>query len=499
MNDGECHRADEAGRGGVGPGPRGRSASATAPTRLGAAVAVVSAAMAPAEALAHAADRGHVMLLPTGYYLVGGGLSVALSVLVLGLVPSRPLRSLAAARLPVASVPDSLRLATSAVSFLFLACIVLAGFLGSRDPLSNPLPLVIWTIFWVGVTLLQGVLGDIWRWLDPWHAPSRAIAAIVGRAAVWRLPGSWGYWPAAVQFLAFAWFELVHPSPDDPAVLALAVSGYFGVNLAASVVFGHDDWSRRGEALSALMRLVACMGIVEQVRRGRGRLRLRLRLWGAGIVSARPLPLSGTVFLLMALASVSFDGLMRTFFWLGLTGVNPLEFPGRTAVADINGAGLVAAIVALPFAFLGAVVLGRRLAGSRTTVRQATGALAWSMIPISLAYHFSHYLTALVINGQYALAALSDPLMTGVDLFGTAGMHVQAGALLGAEAAWLVWNLQAIAIVVGHLVAVLAAHVIAARLEPAPRAALLSQAPLGALMVAYTVFGLWLLSSPTGF
>src|SRR5690606_5920082 len=108
--------------------------------------------------------------------------------------------------------------------------------------------------------------------------------------------------------------------------------------------------------------------------------------------------------------------------------------------------------------------LGGWLAGQGVRTADAAGALVWSIIPISMAYHFSHYLTALVVDGQYALAALSDPLMSGADLFGAAGMHVQAGVLMGAESAWLVWNLPAAAIVGGHLLAVLVAHVVAFRL-----------------------------------
>jgi len=55
---------------------------------------------------------------------------------------------------------------------------------------------------------------------------------------------------------------------------------------------------------------------------------------------------------------------------------------------------------------------------------------------------------------------------------------------------------QAGAIVCGHVFAVLAAHRLASRLYGRPRAALLSQLPLTLLMVAYTVLGLWLLSTP---
>ena len=34
-------------------------------------------AFIPTQALAHASDRGHVLLLPTGYYVLGGALAVA--------------------------------------------------------------------------------------------------------------------------------------------------------------------------------------------------------------------------------------------------------------------------------------------------------------------------------------------------------------------------------------------------------------------------------------
>ena len=463
------------------------------------AAAGVVVAFVPGDAFAHAADRGHVLLLPTGHYIVGGGLAVALTFAVLALAPASPLERLARARLELGSLPAWPRLAGSCLCALLLAALVAAGVLGSRDPLSNPLPLMVWTVFWVGLTLLQGTLGNLWRWIDPWYAPWRALRATLGgRLAARELPVRWGYWPAIVQFLAFAWFELVYPAPDDPGRLAIAVSGYFAANLVAMLVFGHETWSRRGECLSVFLTMIAKLAVVQPRTTGSGRRAAALCLPGAGLVGAPPLPPSGVLFLLLALSTVSFDGLMRTFFWLGLIGVNPLEFPGRTAVMASSSLGLVAMFAALSGAFFGAVALGERLAGSSGSVIRAAGALVWSIIPISMAYHFSHYLSALVINGQYALAALSDPLMNGADLFGTAGMHVQAGVLMGAESAWLLWNLQAAAIVGGHLLAVLVAHVVAFRLHGDAAAAVRSQAPLAMLMVAYTVFGLWLLSSPTG-
>ena len=200
---------------------------------------------------------------------------------------------------------------------------------------------------------------------------------------------------------------------------------------------------------------------------------------------------------LAALASVSFDGLSRTFFWLGANGVNPLEFPGRSALVRVNGAGLLLAMAVLVLAYFAAIAAGERLAGRRRGIGGPAGLLVWSIVPIALAYHIAHYMTALAVNGQYALVALSDPFSRGWNLFGTAGLHVDAGVVMGAGAAWLIWNSQAAAIVLGHMIAVLVAHRLSFRLHETSRAAVLGQLPLAALMVGYTVLGLWLLSTPT--
>lgn len=463
--------------------------------RAAALAGIVPACAAfPAEALAHASDRGHILLLPTGHYLAGGAVAVALTFLVLAFVPQRALERPFGWRLALGALPEALRLPLSALSLAFLVFLVAAGLFGSPDPLTNPLPLMVWAMFWVGMTLAQCVFGDVWRWLDPWYAPWRALAALTGRDIRRAdLPGRLGYWPALAQFLAFAWFELVHPAPDDPALLARVVCVYFLVNLAGAFVFGHEAWSRQGECLSAFLRMVARLGIVEGRRDGDGRVRLFLCLPGAKLAGAAPLPASGALFLLLALSSVSFDGLMRTFFWLGLIGVNPLEFPGRSAVMVNSSVGLVAAFVLLAAAFFLTVALGERLAGGKSDtwaeVLAAAGALVWSIVPIAAAYHAAHYLPSLVVDAQYALAALADPS-------GSSHLHVHAGALMGADRVWLLWNLQAGAIVGGHLLAILLAHLIAFRLHGTAVRTARSQLPLALLMIGYTVLGLWLLAAP---
>jgi hypothetical protein len=446
----------------------------------------------PSAAFAHASERGYVLLLPTGYYLVGGACAVIISFLALFLLPRNPLETLAAWRLPLFRVPTDLRLLTSAISFFVMLMLIAAGIFGSRDPLSNPLPLTVWTLIWIGITLIQGVIGNLWRWIDPWYAPVRLATSAIKLPNL-PYPHRLYYWPALALFAGFVWFELIDLAPDDPYRLAIVVLAYWLVTFMAVLSFGYDTWSRHGEFLSVFLRFVSRFGIFER-REAVGTSLVALCLPGAKLWAAKPLPLSGVLFLLAVLASVSFDGFSRTFFWLGANGINPLEFPGRSAMQTINATGLVLMFAALTCAFLVSVAIGRSIVGSVSLVH-AAGLLVWSIVPIALAYHFAHYLTALLVNGQYALVALSDPFGLGWNLLGTAHMQVAAGVVMGSDNAWLVWNAQAIAIIGGHVVAVIVAHMLSFRAFGARSIA--AELPLTLLMIGYTVFGLWLLSTPT--
>jgi hypothetical protein len=486
----------------VRPASASRSFERLGETVRGAAVnglvAIAILVASGAAAFAHASERGHVLLLPSGHYIVAGAAAVAASFLALVILPSRALSRLASARAELFRLPDAARPFTSLAAFAILVALIAAGFLGSRDPLSNPLPLTVWTLLWVGLTLVQGLAGNLWGWINPWLGPLWLAQKLGWPARLARLPAPLGYSPALVLFAGFAWFELIDIAPDDPARLAAATGIYAAFTIVMALVFGHREWTRRGEFLSVVFAMIARFAILQgRPSEGGSGTRLVLNAPAAALASVRTLPMSGVLFLLFALASVSFDGLSRTFFWLGLVGVNPLEFPGRSAVVGVNSLGLLGAFVALAAAFLASVFAGERMARKRLPIWPAAGLYVWSIVPIALAYHFAHYLTALLVNGQYALVALSDPFSLGWNLFGSAHLSVSVGIARGSSAAWTLWNAQAAAIIAGHVLAVLVAHLLAARLHPEGRDAALSQLPLTVLMIAYTILGLWLLSTPT--
>ena len=230
------------------------------------------AAVAAPAALAHAGERGFILLLPTGLFQAGGTIAVAVSFLVVIWIRASALRRTferaSRALFPVPRGHFGWNVAASAV----LVALVAAGLAGSRDPLANPLPLSVWTLMWVGLTFAHAVLGYLWPVVNPWTAFARLVRRLLGRtggddAGVLDWPGALGAWPAVALLVLFAWFELVHPAPQDPAILAFAVAGYSVCTVTGMVLFGNATWERNVEIFSRFFRIVswiAPLGTIEE-------------------------------------------------------------------------------------------------------------------------------------------------------------------------------------------------------------------------------------------
>jgi hypothetical protein len=104
-------------------------------------------------------------------------------------------------------------------------------------------------------------------------------------------------------------------------------------------------------------------------------------------------------------------------------------------------------------------------------------------------YMTAHYLSYLIEQGQRTILQLSDPMVRGDNLLGTADLSVNY---------WLSFHpsllavLKVLAVVVGHVVGVVAAHDRAITLLPA-RHHVTGQIGMLVVMVAYTASGLYLL------
>jgi len=75
-------------------------------------------------------------------------------------------------------------------------------------------------------------------------------------------------------------------------------------------------------------------------------------------------------------------------------------------------------------------------------------------------------------------------------------VHAGSPMGLGHDMVVMIYRVQTAIIVIGHIIATLTAHRIMSALMEDRRLAVISEIPLAALMVGYTVFGLWLLSTP---
>ena len=113
-----------------------------------------------------------------------------------------------------------------------------------------------------------------------------------------------------------------------------------------------------------------------------------------------------------------------------------------------------------------------------------------TLVPIAAVYVLAHYFSLLAYNGQAIAYLASDPLGKGWDLFGTADKAIDYG-VIGATA---IWYVQVGVLVAGHVCGLILAHDRALVLYGKARAATTSQYWMLAVMVAFTTFGLCLLS-----
>jgi hypothetical protein len=136
---------------------------------------------------------------------------------------------------------------------------------------------------------------------------------------------------------------------------------------------------------------------------------------------------------------------------------------------------------------MGACALARSMVAAP---RSLAPEFVLSLVPIALVYEVAHYFSLFVIQGQFAIPLLSDPLGRGWDLLGTAAVTPNLAPLSPNT----IWYVQAGALVAGHVAGLAVAHDRAIEIFEDRGDALRSQYAMLALMVLYTVGGLWLLS-----
>jgi len=469
--------------------------------RAAALVAAVTAStlVAPDPAAAHGlVGRAD---LPIPYWLFGWAAAVVLIVSFAGLATLW--------QTPKLEPDDGFRPAPDGLSFTLvnpateffagfvgvalLGVTIWAGLAGVQAPQANFAPTFIYVIFWVGLVPVSILFGDVFRALNPWRAIARA-AGFVASSISGPMPRPFAYpewlgrWPAAAGLLGFAWMELAYRNGSDPSTLAIAALVYSAITLLAIACFGTEAWISRGEAFGVYFNLFSRLSPVVVKE---GRLGVRKPLSGA----AQLVPLPGTIALLaVMIGTVMFDGASEGKPWVDIAPdiqdffLNTINLGPASSLEVTFSIGMVIALgIVTGIYFMG--IAGVRTIDDRPLMDIAR-TFVHTLVPIAAAYVLAHYFSLLAYNGQSILYLASDPLGKGWDLFGTADKSIDYSVV----SATAVWYVQVGVLVTGHVCGLILAHDRALAVYKKARVATTSQYWMLAVMVAFTTFGLFLLS-----
>lgn len=348
------------------------------------------------------------------------------------------------------------------------------------DLVTNPVFGTFYVLLWVGIVPASLLFGRIFWALSPARTVNLLFARATGGDPARGLtpyPERLGNWPAAIGLFGFVWLELVSPHSAYLGPVRIWVALYFAAMLIGSAVFG-DTWLSRADPFQVYSDLLAKLSF--WARRDDGTLVWRSPL--ANLASTKPRPgLVATVAVLFG--STAFDSYKDTVRWVKF-------------VSDLGADVELLNTLAL-FGFCTAIGVSFTVATRTTSVDPETGPkhtflprlLAHSVVPIIVGYMTAHYLSYFVEQGQTTLIQLSDPMVKGQNLLGTANWPVSY---------WLSYHpttladIKVLAVVCGHIVGVIAAHDRALELLPR-RHQVVGQLGLLVIMVAYTATGLYLL------
>lgn len=396
--------------------------------------------------------------------------------------PGRP----APALLDKVTGSPAFAVALRTLGMLLAAYTAVAAVFG-KDSLTNPFFGIVYVWWWVGLVFASALLGPVWRTISPVRTINAALARIAGSdpdEGLFRYPERLGHWPAALGLFAFVWLELASTHPTELGAVRLWCAIYFGIMLIGGAVFGNRFYESADpfEVYSTLIAKLSPWDRETAPAEAGDRSRLMVRSPLANLSTVEPRP--GLVAVVAVLfGSTAFDSFAESTFWVK-TFQN-----ASVSKFVLDNAALLAFCVAAGALF----ALGSALTPSAGEVRRRDlpRRYAHSIIPIVLGYIVAHYLTLFIDVGTQTLARASDPLGKGWDMLGTAALEPSYWFSYHPE---VLATIKVLAVVIGHVVAAIAAHDRALSLLP-KRDQITGQLPLLLVMVGFTAGGLYLLFS----
>jgi hypothetical protein len=430
--------------------------------------------------LAHGVGRVYQSPLPLWLYLVGAAATVAASFLLRALVRDsaelRPERRIAGGTFSL--VVTRLMVAGG----VFLVVLTLASGVFGDDGGSSLASLLFWVCLIVGTVAVGSVMAGSWERIDPWSTLERSYRTEEREEnPSFRRWVEARWWIAPLTIYLLFWFELVSGVGFDSSWIVAVLLLYTVLVLSLRAPLG--------SAWNSVDPLAILFGFAERV----APLRLRSdglyhRGWIRGLDEDRPMPRGLYAALFVLLASTTLDNVRETVGWSEFRDATGL---GETSDILVDSVALAVFSLLFLLPFLATIWLSRRFIGGQVSFDEMGRRFGWSLIPIGVAYVLAHNAPLVLSGFPLILRGLSDPFARGWNLLGT------DDALQGFfPSPALVWFLEIVIIVGGHILGVLAAHRCAVRLGRSHRAAVRSQYALTALMSIFTITTLWLLSQP---
>ena len=423
------------------------------------------------------------------------------------------------------------------------AALIVFGLAGSRT--GNITPIMVWTIWWALLVFAIAFAGPVFCMVCPWDGFANLVTRL-GMGKRKKNPINLGFklpkamanlYPALILFVGLTWMELGWGVTTNPRQTSYMAVGMVGLAVGYGLVFtGEKAFCKTSCLVGRISGLYANFSPVEvRPRNPRtcGVCKTEDCLHGnekgypcpTGInlktvknstyctfctecvkscnyhnvaFNIRPFakdlpkianPRRDEAWLAITLLSLTaFHGLTMTPLW---ESFRPGEWSIVKALDLSLGLGRVGAFtvgmalaMAIPVAlYWGTCWLSAKLARSEElTTGKAFTQFAYSLLPVALFYHMAHNAMHLLMEGGHLVPALSDPMGTGADIFGTA--DVQIGSLFSQGTVSVI---QVSLIVVGHIIGIIVAHRISRRIIPEKRKAILSQIPMLLLMILFSI------------
>jgi hypothetical protein len=341
--------------------------------------------------------------------LVAANAAAALVFVLAFVVPGGPRRPSEGSIASWAGTLTRAQIAARVVAVALLAVAIAAGRIGADDQLENLAPALVVGAGWPLLVLASVLVGNVWRWVDPWDGIARALAP---RDAAGE---PWAVWPAVPFALVWVWYLSVYTDPLDPRAVGAVLALYTVVTVGGCLALGRARWLGTAEPLGIVLSWMA----------------RRPRDWE---------PPRGAEALLGVLAGgVLFGAVRRSELWGGL---NTAQEAQLVATLGLLGSCAVAAgLLAL---------MASSTAGRAAVVTAALPAVAGVIVAVAMDRN------RLFTSVQLLPGLLGDPFGEGWDLLGsaTAGLDpapLGTTGLLVAQLGVLVAGYVAAAIVFGRL------------------------------------------------